>query len=47
MDCNTPGFLIHHQLLELAQTHVHRVGDVLILSEAPLISIEMSQITFP
>ena len=23
MDCSTPGFPIHHQLLELAQTHVH------------------------
>ena len=22
MNCNTPGFLIHHQLPELAQTHV-------------------------
>ena len=27
MDCSTPGFPVHHQLLELAQTHVHRVGD--------------------
>ena len=26
MECSTPGFLIHHQLSELAQTHVHRVG---------------------
>ena len=26
MDCKTPGFPVHHQLLELAQTHVHRVG---------------------
>ena len=25
MDCNTPGFPVHHQLLELAQTHVHWV----------------------
>ena len=24
MDCSTPGFPVHHQLLELAQTHVHR-----------------------
>ena len=24
MDCSTPGLPIHHQLLELAQTHVHR-----------------------
>ena len=23
MDCSTPGFSIHHQLPELAQTHVH------------------------
>ena len=27
MDCSTPGFPIHYQLLELAQTHVHRVSD--------------------
>ena len=25
--CSTPGFPVHHQLPELAQTHVHRVGD--------------------
>ena len=25
MDCSTPGFPVHHQLLELAQTHVHWV----------------------
>ena len=25
MDCSTPGFPVHHQLPELAQTHVHRV----------------------
>ena len=23
MDCSTPGFPAHHQLLELAQSHVH------------------------
>ena len=23
MDCSTPGFLVHHQLPELAQIHVH------------------------
>ena len=23
MDCSTPGFPVHHQLLELTQTHVH------------------------
>ena len=29
MDCSTPGFPIHHQLLELVQTHVHWVGDAI------------------
>ena len=37
MDCSTPGFLIHHHLLELAQTHVHQVGDAIQLSH-PLLS---------
>ena len=23
MDCSTPGFPVHHQLLEFTQTHVH------------------------
>ena len=29
MDCSTPSILVHHQLPELAQTHVHRVGDAI------------------
>ena len=29
MDCCTPGFPVHHQLPELAQTHVHRVSDAI------------------
>ena len=29
MDCSTPGFPVYHQLLQLAQTHVHRVGDAI------------------
>ena len=37
MDCSTPGFPIHHQLPELAQTHVHRV-DVAIQPLHPLSS---------
>ena len=28
MDCSTPGFPVHHQLRELIQTYVHRVGDI-------------------
>ena len=27
MDCITPGFPVHHQHPELAQTHVYPVGD--------------------
>ena len=27
MDCSTPGFPVHHQLLEPTQTHVHCIGD--------------------
>ena len=29
MDCSTPGFPVLHQLLELAQTQVHRVSDAI------------------
>ena len=37
MDCSTPGLPIHHQLLELAQIHVHWVGNA-ILPSHPLLS---------
>ena len=36
-DCSTPGFPVHHQLLELTQTHVHQIGDA-IQSSHPLLS---------
>ena len=29
MDCSTSGFPVLHHLLELAQTHIHQVGDVI------------------
>ena len=29
MDCSMPGIPVHHQLLQLAQTHVHRVGEAI------------------
>ena len=29
MDCSTPGFPVLHYLPELAQTHVHRIGDAI------------------
>ena len=32
MDCSTPGLPVYHQLLELAQTHVHWVSDAIQLS---------------
>ena len=40
MDCSMPGFPVHHQLLELIQTHVHQVSDAiqpshLLLSPSP------------
>ena len=34
MDCSMPGFPVHHQLPEVAQTHVHWVGDALLPSHA-------------
>ena len=34
MDCSTPGFPVHHQLLELAQTQVHQVTDAIQPSHA-------------
>ena len=37
MDGSTPGFPVRHQLPELAQTHVHRVGDAIQPSH-PLLS---------
>ena len=41
-DCHTPGFPVHHELLELAQTHVHRVIDATQPSH-PLSSIHNSK----
>ena len=35
MDCNTPGFPVHRQHPELAQTHVHWVGDTIQPSHLP------------
>ena len=29
MDCSKQGFPVHHQLLKLAQTHVHQVSDAI------------------
>ena len=32
MDCSMPGLPVHHQLMELTQTHVHQVGNAVQLS---------------
>ena len=29
MNCSTPGLLVHHQLPEFTQTHVHWIGDAI------------------
>ena len=34
MDCSTPGFPAHYEHLELAQTHVHQLGDAIKISDA-------------
>ena len=36
MDCSTPGFPVYHQLPELAQTHVHQIGDTIQPSQSLL-----------
>ena len=38
MDCSMPGFPVHHQLLEITQTHVPCVGDATQPSH-PLLSL--------
>ena len=34
-DCSTPGFSVHHQLLEFTQIHAHFVGDAIQPSHPP------------
>ena len=41
MDWSTPGFPVHHQLLEPTQTHIHRIGDAIQLSH-PLVWVNLS-----
>ena len=36
VDCSMPGFPVHHQLPELPQTYIHRVGDAVQPSHALL-----------
>ena len=39
MDCSTPGLPVHHQLLELPQTHAHWVSDAI---QPPLCASSLS-----
>ena len=48
VDCSMPGFPVHHQLVELARTHVHRVGDAIqpsypLSSPSPAFSLSQHQ----
>ena len=48
MDCSMPGFPVHHQLPELTQTHVHRLGDAIqpshsLLFPSPAFSLSQHQ----
>ena len=48
MDCSTPGFPVHHQLLELAQTHVLQLTDSMqpshpLLSPSPAFNLSQHQ----
>ena len=46
MDCSTPGFLVHYQLPELAQTHIHLVSDAIQPSH-PLSPLLLLSSNFP
>ena len=43
MDCRLPGFLTHHQLQGLTQTHVCRVGDAIQPSHPSSPAFNLSQ----
>ena len=48
MDCSTPGLPIHHQFLELTQTHIHWVSDAMqpshpLLSPSPSFNLSQHQ----
>ena len=48
MDCSTPGSPVPHQLLELAQAHLHQVSDAiqpshLLSSPSPALNLSQHQ----
>ena len=48
MDCSTPGFPVHHQLLELAHTHVHQPSTISssIIPSSPTLNLSEHQSLF-
>ena len=46
MDCSTPGLPVYRQLLELAQTHVHRVGDASSPFPFPPIGVDKQNVVY-
>ena len=46
VNCSTPGLLVHHQLLESTQTHVHCVGDAIQPSH-PVVPFSSCPQSFP
>ena len=50
MNCSTPGLPVHHQLLQLAQTHVYWVGDAiqpshpLVFPSPPALNLSQHQV---
>ena len=47
MDSSTPSFPVHHQLPELAQTHVHRVGDTIQTISSSIIPLSSCLQSYP
>ena len=47
MDCSTSGFPVLHYLLELAQTHVHWVGDAIQPSSSSVVPFSSCHQPFP
>ena len=45
MGCSTLGFPVYHQLLELTQTHIHQVGDVIVYFLNSLLTLAPKIIT--
>ena len=43
LDCSTPDFHVHHQLLEPTQTHVHCIGDTIQPSSPSLLTFNLAQ----